>query len=407
MRILYLCADHGIPIFGRRGCSTHVRETCLALSEAGHEVTLLCSLIGENRHGTLRIPASNGLGFLEIIEAPPNRSKKLGYDLRNLWHNVSFSQKAASLAHQRGIEAIYERFSLYSVAGVRLARRLRLPHIVEINAFLSVEQHKKIHFPWLARWTERYIARRAQGIVVVSDPLREALLKMKVRDERIVNMPIAVDIRHFQPNVERGLEVRGQLELGNRLVIGYVGGLAEWHGISLLYNVARMLREYKKDFVFLLVGGEKHEVEANRQKAVQAGVQDHLQFVGSVPYQEISGYVNAMDAAIVPDTHYWTTPTKLFEYQASGVPALAPRYAAIQKVMDEGREGLFFEPRDLNDMVRALIRISDLSDKELHDMGERARSRVVASHSWEHNIQRVLEMFEAIRVGKLPGACAK
>jgi glycosyltransferase involved in cell wall biosynthesis len=406
MRILYLCADHGIPIFGRRGCSTHVRETCLALSEAGHEVTLLCSLIGDNRHGTLRMPASSGPGSLEIIETPPNRSKKMGYDLRNLWHNVSFSQKAATLAQQRGVEAIYERFSLYSVAGVRLAHRLCLPHIVEINAFLSVEQHKKLHFPWLARWTEHYIARRAQGIVVVSDPLREALIKMKVRDERIVNMPIAVDIRHFQPNAERGLEVRGRMGLGNRLVIGYVGGLAEWHGISLLYNVARMLREYKKDFVFLLVGGEKHEVEANRQKAVQAGLQDHLWFVGSVPYPEISGYVNAMDAAIVPDTHYWTTPTKLFEYQASGIPAIAPRYAAIQKVMDDGREGFFFEPRDLNDMVRALIRIADQSAKERHDMGERARSRVVASHSWEHNIQRVLDMFENIRAGKLPGACA-
>jgi glycosyltransferase involved in cell wall biosynthesis len=242
---------------------------------------------------------------------------------------------------------------------------------------------------------------------VVSDPLRQTLLKMKVRDERIVNMPIAVDIRHFQPNVERGLELRGQLGVGNRLVIGYVGGLAEWHGISLLYNVARMLREYKKDFVFLLVGGEKHEVEANRQKVVQAGLQDHLWFVGSVPYCEISGYVNAMDAAIVPDTHDWTTPTKLFEYQASGVPTLAPRYDSIRQVLTEGREGFLFAPRDQNDMVRALIRIADLSDKERHDMGERARSRVVVSHSWQCNIERVLGMFDSLRAGKLPGACAQ
>src|SRR5438034_34415 len=39
MKILYLCADAGIPVLGRKGASVHVRELIGAFARAGHRVT--------------------------------------------------------------------------------------------------------------------------------------------------------------------------------------------------------------------------------------------------------------------------------------------------------------------------------------------------------------------------------
>src|SRR5262249_62315577 len=40
MRIAYVCADLGVPVFGRKGCSIHVQEVVRALSEQGARVVL-------------------------------------------------------------------------------------------------------------------------------------------------------------------------------------------------------------------------------------------------------------------------------------------------------------------------------------------------------------------------------
>src|SRR5262245_63979556 len=40
VRILYLCADLGIPVLGRKGASVHVRSLAAALTRAGHAVVV-------------------------------------------------------------------------------------------------------------------------------------------------------------------------------------------------------------------------------------------------------------------------------------------------------------------------------------------------------------------------------
>src|SRR4030095_2375995 len=40
MRIAYLCADPGVPVFGRKGCSVHVQEIIRAFRRRGAAVCL-------------------------------------------------------------------------------------------------------------------------------------------------------------------------------------------------------------------------------------------------------------------------------------------------------------------------------------------------------------------------------
>lgn len=392
MRLLYICPDLGIPVLGRRGCSTHVRETCNTLQRAGHEVTILCSQKGEDVE----------LGRdLRIIEVKPRRLRKLGYDVRNAWHNLPLYRRACRIVEEEKIEAVYERFSLYSLLGTWLGSRYKLPRILEVNAFLTVEQHDKLYFPRIARAIEGKIVRNAPSLVVVSEPLLDQLVDLGVDAKRIFIMPMAVDVNHFRPDRESGRAIREKWNLQDRIVIGYVGALSGWHGISLLHEMAAEIAKYRKDFAFFVIGGEPAQVEKHRNKARENHLEDHLIFPGSVPYRDVPDYINAFDMAMVPDTNYWTCPTKMFEYQASGVPTVAPKYAAILRAIDHGEEGVLFEPRNIPDAVDQILKLANDPDLRAR-IAEKGRQRVVATHSWQHNVSRVTTLFESMRDGSFP-----
>ena len=66
MKILYVCADAGIPVLGRKGASVHVRELIAAFARAGHRVTLAAQSLTKSPDQTpSRVRA-------RVIHVPPD-----------------------------------------------------------------------------------------------------------------------------------------------------------------------------------------------------------------------------------------------------------------------------------------------------------------------------------------------
>jgi glycosyltransferase involved in cell wall biosynthesis len=206
-------------------------------------------------------------------------------------------------------------------------------------------------------------------------------------------MPMAVDLVRFNPTID-GTAIRRELGMQDRFVIGYVGTLSGWHGLNLLFDVARRLRQAgAPKFTMLIVGGDGDKLEANRALVTEAGLQDCIWFVGSVPHEQVPGYIRAMDAAVVPDTTYWSSPSKLFEYMASGVAIVAPRYPAIEEAAQDGAEALVFEPGNIDAMAGAVLRLMRNPDLT-RALGAAARARAERERSWHLNGRRILKLFE-------------
>lgn len=386
MKILYLCTDPGIPLYGRKGCSTHVRETVLALQNLGHEVRIICS----NLEGD---PTPDE--HYDVVALNPPRSRKLGFDLRHVLLNRRARAELNRQIVQWKPDAIYERYSLYCTAGEYAAIAHGLPRMLEVNAFLTREQRGRIRIPWLARRAERSIITSAPRVIVVSRPLVDEVRELGVDASHIARMPMAVNLDKFHPSIGGG-PVRQRYGLADRFVIGYVGTLAGWHGIRLLYDLAQELRGRGVErFAFLVVGGEGDKLEMNLRKAREAGLSDHLRFIGSVTHDDVPMHVRAFDAAIVPDTTYWSSPAKLFEYQASGVPVLAPSYPAIHDAMDDGVEGLIYPPLNIGAMADAIQKLMANPEQRTR-MGQHARRRAEAEHSWQSNAEKIVELFREI-----------
>ncbi len=387
MNILYLSADHGIPISGRLGSSTHVREFCRALHKAGHNVTLIATNPGEETQNIADLET-------HFIDAP--KSKKLGYDLRNIIHNRRFFRLANAIARENHCQAIYERLSLYSWAGTRLARKLKIPRILEVNAFLSSEHAKKIHFKRFARAVDKYNTKSAHAVAVVSEPLRQQAMSFGINEEKIFIMPTAVNTNAFRPDTVNRRKSRERWKIQDRFVVGYVGGLAEWHGIDTLYKLAEKLKTSKPHVTFLIIGGKAHEIEYHCTKAKKAGLDANLIFAGSMAHHEVPAAMAAMDCAIIPDSLPWQCSTKMFEYQAMALPPIVPRYPANETNIENGTDGFLFQPQNHQAMLDAITLLADNPEKT-EKMGTEARKRVKRDHAWECNVQRTIQRYQALK----------
>src|SRR5690349_17791786 len=152
MKILYLCADAGIPVLGRKGASVHVRELIGAFARAGHQVTLAAQTLtklpaeepAQVRARVIHVPsAAAAVAAVAAVHAFKKFNEKLGLEnslpgeLRRVLYNEALYLDIKRRFFRHRPAFIYERASLYATAGVRLAAKFQVPLIIELNAPLA------------------------------------------------------------------------------------------------------------------------------------------------------------------------------------------------------------------------------------------------------------------------------
>jgi glycosyltransferase involved in cell wall biosynthesis len=393
MRVLYLCPDHGLPVFGRKGCSAHVRETCRALARRGHEVLCVAALLTQEEGDE---PESESERGFEVVQLPCYRQKWLGADLRLILYNYRVVRACHRLFVDFSPDLIYERYSLYGAAGMNVAQRAGVPHILEVNTRLAREQSDRLHLPSLAGMAERGIWRAAPALAAVSSPVKDALIAEGISGDRVRVMPMAADANRFIPRAQFPANTEfPELAPPGWLTIIYAGALTRWHGVDRLFDLAKWARDSGSKVRVVAAGGAPTQVAKMRGRAEDKGLINWLNFLGSVPYTEVPKLLAASDIGFLPETSEFSSPTKMFEYMAAGLPVLAPRQQAIEEAIQPGENGLLFEPGDASSLVDRLRALSD--DPALRrKLGERARRDAVVRHSWDRNAQDIEEFRQEI-----------
>src|SRR3989441_4571020 len=124
MRIAYVCADPGVPVFGRKGCSVHVQEMLRALQGHGASVDLFAARVDE-------APPS-GLESLQIHHLTPVGD---GDPASHAAAIAALNDQLAALLDRAGpYDVVYERYSLWSFAGMEHAAAAGVPGLLEVNA---------------------------------------------------------------------------------------------------------------------------------------------------------------------------------------------------------------------------------------------------------------------------------
>jgi glycosyltransferase involved in cell wall biosynthesis len=207
----------------------------------------------------------------------------------------------------------------------------------------------------LVRLQERLSCRYADHVITVSHHWRQLLIDRGVPAGKIsVVMNVADDNIFRPPAVPRRPRPEGPL----RLI--YHGTVAKRYGLDLVLQAMARLREEVPDLHFTLVG-RGDEVDRLIRLAQQMEIESQVTFQRDmVPAEALPDIILAADAGVVayqddPFTD-GLVPTKLMEYAALGLPAIAARTSAIAAYFEDTMVE-FFTPGSVEDLARAMTRL--------------------------------------------------
>lgn len=234
----------------------------------------------------------------------------------------------------------------------------------------------------------REAAPRVAGILAISGGVRDDLIALGLDES-------AIRVEHdgYEPGRFAGRPDRAaaRRELGlepDAFVVVYTGGLLEWKGVDVAIDAVRGL-----DRVQLLVaGGMPADVERVRAHAQGAA---NVRIDGFQPPARVATYLAAADLGVVPNrskpaiSARYTSPLKVFEYLACGLPIVASDLPSLRDILVDGvtaRLCVADDPRAL----RAVIQ--ELEDDEASRAALAANGLEAAlEHTWDARAERILE----------------
>lgn len=377
MRIAYVCADPGVPVFGRKGCSIHVQEMLRAMLRAGHTVHMFARRLDGPP------PADLAAVTVHLLPALP----KGEVEQRELSAYEQNGDLVRALEDAGPFDLIYERHALWSFGAMELAARAGTPSVLEVNAPLIEEQrqHRALHHLALAELAAREAFQRARHIVAVSPAVADYARRVAPQHSAIVVEPNGVDVARFQQAAQ------SRPRTTTAVTVGFVGTLKPWHGVPLLLEAfARLAAGFPE--ARLLIVGDGPERAALDQQAAALGIASLTEFTGAVDPELIPALLAEMDVAVAPyprlDDFYFS-PLKVLEYMAAGRAVVASRTGMIPEWIEHTGTGWLVTPGDTDELTAALKLLA--SDPARRDrFGAAAQASVTVRHDWSSVWERIL-----------------
>ena len=171
----------------------------------------------------------------------------------------------------------------------------------------------------------------------------------------------------------------------------FVGRILKLKGIDEYLKAAEMIRAERDDVRFFVAGfPETKEYEDILEKYSAAGSIDYIGFV-----KNIREWISLCHCTILPSLGGEGVPNALLESASCSRALIASRIPGCTDVVDDGINGLLFEPGNAQDLARAIRQFLSLTDAEKAAMGKKGRQKVENCFDRRIVIRKYLSEFQA------------
>ncbi|WP_373818706.1 glycosyltransferase family 4 protein [Glaesserella sp.] len=391
MRVAYICADPGIPVFGTKGASVHVQEVIKGMLKRGLEVTLFAQRLDGD------VPEELKNIKIHTLNALPNTSKE-----ERARAALAANDEVIALLEKNGpFDLVYERYSLWSNAGMRFAKKHGGIGLLEVNAPLIEEQkkHRELPLENEAQAVAEEVFAKANAMIAVSPGVQYYLDSFEKALGRTYVVANGVALERFVSAATANALRLAQLGRDSELTVGFLGTLKPWHGVSILVDAWSILRSrgYK---VRLLIVGDGPEYQTLYDDIKRQGLSDYVHFTGAVQPENVPEWLGQMDVAVAPYPNmerFYFSPLKIYEYMAAGIPVIATNVGHLDSVVEHNHNGLLVEAENPSKMADAIATLFD-NPLEAQRLGAAARLTAEQHHSWLAVVDRILDIARSCRV---------
>jgi glycosyltransferase involved in cell wall biosynthesis len=199
--------------------------------------------------------------------------------------------------------------------------------------------------------------------------------------------------------VQRTNRLRERLQLppSSRIVL-YHGALVPGRALEELIVAARGFRE---SVVLVIVGQQipfYHDVLEPLWWS--EGLQRKVFFLPHVSFDNVMGYVASADLGVVIYrninlNNYYCAPTKVYEYMMADVPFVACNFPEMQRLLEDYKVGLTFDPDDPSSIAGAVNTFFELDGRQRAEM-QRDLRRARERFNWETESQKLVRLLQSL-----------
>lgn len=170
----------------------------------------------------------------------------------------------------------------------------------------------------------------------------------------------------------------------------FIGRVMKDKGIEELLQAAIIVKNKYKNVEFDAIGSCEKEYEGKIAEWKKAGV---VFFHGF--QQDAHTFIKRCHAVILP-SHHEGMANVLLEASATGRPVLASNIPGCKEAFDEGVSGFGFEPKDVDSLVKTIIKFIELPYDQKKAMGRAARLKMEKEFNRDIVVNAYMEEIDEI-----------
>ena len=296
----------------------------------------------------------------------------------DVWHahDLNTLSTALACAQRHGGQVVYDSHEIFTEAGANA----RLPLFVRA----------------IVRRIERGWAHRCAAILTVNESLASHLrVSLGVGHINVVH-------NCATPPAPGPSPLRGRLGLRKDVpLMLYHGSITYGRGLETLISAMADAQLGETHLALMGYGPLRPRLQALAAESVAA---ERIHFIPPVPPAELTTWVAGADVAAMPIepttlNHRLSSPNKLFEALAAGVPVVGPDFVEFRRVVLEGpwgSLGTLHTDHTPSALVAAILRVIARPEDERAAMRQRCRLAARGRWSWHHERAGLLAVYDGL-----------
>ena len=250
----------------------------------------------------------------------------------------------------------------------------------------------------IARKIQVAAMRRAAALTAVSAfQAREIASDFQIKEDRISVIPNPISESLLQNAL-----ARPRIEPETPTVL-YTGRIEYRKGTLDLLQSSAFVAPAFPEVKYLVVGARHNSIDdaALNEILNQHDVRSHVEFVGHVPWQQLSDWYRRATVFVMPSL-YETFGISVIEAMAFGLPVVATNVGGLPEVVQDGVTGILVPPKDPQALGGAIVRL--LRDPELRKrLGNAGREQVLSEFRTDRIVEQTLKVYESACRSRLAG----
>jgi len=303
------------------------------------------------------------------------------------------------LGHKKKAEEFYKKYNYDLVVcqdpfitgslGVYLKNKFKARLIIHFHGDFFDNEY------WLKeKWQHRIYKKmaekniyKADSIRVVSEGIREKLIKRGIESQNIYKISTPVNLDQFESSVS--------VQQANQKIVLTVGRIVEAKDFPTLIKAAELIYKQTPEFKLKIIG----DGPLLKKFKNQTRKQFYVEWLGRIDHQDLAKYYQEASLTVMSSDN--ESFGKVFlEAAMSKKPSVATDTVGAREIIKDGESGYIVPIKDYKRLAERVVYL--LNNPEItQQMGERAYEIVRQRFGWQKNIDLIISMWKQTVGGRV------